>query len=166
MTADDLLRVLSLKTGFDPIEHALLSKHGEGHMQYRLLGRVSGPHVGTWRLFLLHILRASRRAPWSIDISRNYMLKEMPTGETTVAYAWRLVLQDRKKENHIEHHFPAIRQSLVDYQPVVQAAAETEEVKLYGTRRNTNASTGGGYASSLNNAVVGPAAAAARRAGG
>lgn len=163
MTADELLRLLTHKTGFDPIEHSLLSKQDQGHLQYRLLGRVSGQHVVTWRLFLLHILRAARRAPWSIDISRSYLLKDMPSGEVTIAYAWRIVMQDRKKEKPIEHHFPSIRQALVDYQPVLPAAMETEEVKLYGTKRSGGPTTGGGYASSLFNAVVGPAAVAANK---
>lgn len=165
MTADELLRLLAQKTGFDPIEHALLTDMTGGHVQYRLVGRVSGTHVGTWRLFLLHILRSARKAPWSIDISRTYMLKDMPTGESMVVYAWRLVLQDRKKSHAIEHHFPAIRQSLLDYHPVPQAPSEVDEVKLYGTKRSGGPTTGGGYASSVFSAVVGPAAVAASRAG-
>jgi len=168
MTVDDLLKVFVGKTGLEPIEHALMLPAQGGHMQYRIVCRVVGDHVGTWRVFLLHILRAARRAPWSIDVSRTYMLKDMPTGDTVVVYAWRLVLQDRKKEHPIEHHFPAIRQALVDYTRVPVGASETEEVKLYGTKRTGAGAPGtGGYASSVFNAVVGPAAAqAAQRANG
>ena len=165
MTADDILKVLAAKTGLEPIEHTLLVPVAGGHSQYRIVCRVVGDHVGFWRLFLLHILRAARKAPWSIDVSRTYMLKDMPGGDTVVVYAWRLVLQDRKREHPIEHHFPVIRQSVVDYHPAKSTSTETDEVKLYGTKRTAPGTVGsGGYAAGVFNAVVGPAAVAAARA--
>ena len=158
MTVDDVLRVLVQKTGLEVVEHALLMPTQGGHVQYRIVGRVTSEHTARWAGFLLHVLKAARRAPWSIDISRMYMLKDMPNGDTAVVYAWRLVIQDRQKANTVEHHFPAIRQSIVDYQPTQAAPSEVNEVKLYGTKRNTGPGSGGGYATSVLTPLVGPAA--------
>lgn len=165
MTVEDVLRALAQKTGFEVIEHALLAPTQNGHTQYRIVGRVTGKSGQLWVGFLLHVLRIARRAPWSIDISRSYLLKDMPDGETALVYVWRLVLQDRRKEHPIEHHLPAIRQAILDYQLAPAMRTETDEVKLYGTKRNTGPGTGGGYASSVFSPVVGPAAAAIARNG-
>jgi hypothetical protein len=146
MKPDDLIRTLQMRGGFE-----LVNQQASAN-QLRLLGRVSRQASNGWLLVLRQLLRAADRSPWSIDISKQYFLRE-----DKVMYGWRVIVQ---AEGVAQHYADVIKVIATTPRP----RAIVDEQPLPGVRGDRNAPSvsnrGKGAQGSLS-AVVGPMAVAA-----
>jgi len=153
MTADDLLRVLRMRSGFEAVNHQ------ESANQLRVLGRVQKQGVNGWLLVARQLLLASERSDWSLDVSKQYFLRG-----GKIMFGWRLILQGNLVAQRYEHVAQVVANA-------PRARAIVEEQLLPGARAGVDRNApslenrGKGAQGSLK-AVVGPFASAALRRGG
>ncbi len=148
---DDLTKALHAKAGFEQVE----STGGQGS-QLRLVGRVPANMSSHWTLMAHHLLQVMDGNAWKVDISRMYFLRQVPSGKK-MFYAWRLIFQAPKLEDQLQSILGAV---MTVPQP---SRVEIQEFPLAGARTHRNSfGSQGGYAGSVLNTPVGPAAIAAK----
>ena len=148
MNFAELVRILKMRGGFDVVNHAITKN------QIRVLGRVPKDMMNAWLVIIHHMLSHSEAAAWSVDISKQYFLRN-----GRVLFGWRLIIQG----DDIEQHLPSICEALSN---TPRPKVIVEEQKLYGASSNRNAPRGGKGAQGVLTAVVGPMAVAQQMAGG
>lgn len=153
-TCADFLQALHSKCGFEPVGKE------ETPSRLRLAGRVvdgqTNSNTKNWLIVLQRLLRSSRGAGWSVDVSKHYLV---PTER--MVYEWRLIFQGEVLSNH----YPAILQ--VIRSAPVSSRGEVTEIPLAGVNANRNNPAGGRRgAGNYGTVPVGPLALHARLMGG
>lgn len=142
MQVDDLLNQLHTRGGFELVNQNL------SETQARLMGRVHKNSMGSWLILVQKLLQRSGQA-WSVDISRQYFLRD-----DRVVYAWRLIFQGKD----LQAALPDICQTIIN---APRARTFVDEQPLVGARANRNSPNAKGKgAQGVLTAAVGPMAVA------
>lgn len=86
-TPDQLLQALNRRFGFETVTQNV------GTKQIRVVGRVSPDYKRNWLVGIQHLLTQEQSSPWSVDISRQYFLRN-----GVVVWGWRLIFQHEDLE--------------------------------------------------------------------
>lgn len=134
-----LQAALQQRVGFEAIQQETKPN------QVRYFGRVRPSHMPTWLAAMRDLLQVAEKAPWSIDLSRQYFLR----GDK-LFFGWRIIIQG-----------PELHQYLPQVVDVIQrvqiVTRQVDEVPLYA-RPDRNALRNGRGAQPTEKAVVGPLA--------
>lgn len=136
-----LQAVLQQRVGFEVVQLSAKTN------QVRYFGRVRSSYMPTWLEAMRELLVVSEKAPWSIDLSRQYFLR----GEK-LFFGWRIILQGE----NLQIHLPQITDLI---QRVKVMSRQLDEVPL-NARADRNALRNGKGAQPTGTAVVGPLAKA------
>jgi hypothetical protein len=119
-----LKSILRERAGFEVVDLS------SADSQIRIVGRVPPNASSQWVLIVHHLLLVSRKAAWKVDISRNYFLRDAPSGPK-LFYAWRLIFQA-----------PNISEQLIEISSAFKNAPKPARVELQeyplGATRNRN----------------------------
>jgi len=143
-----LSQTLKMRSGYE------LVSCSEAPNQVRILGRVPGEMMDTWKVMMSALLDASERASWNIDISKQYFKRQ-----GHLVFGWRIILQGQDVADRLLEVCEVVSNA-------PRAKVVVEEQRLYGASANRNAPRGGKGAQGVLTAVVGPMAIAAQRSGG
>jgi hypothetical protein len=138
--AKKLLAGLEHKVNFECVADSASDR------QIRLIGRVYPEHMPLWLNIIKQLLLQQEEAPWSMDISKHYFLRE---GE--VRFGWRIILQAGDVAKHLDDVVSVILQT-------VEPRQEVREVPLYGAGSYRQGLKKGRGAQPTGKAVVGKAA--------
>lgn len=129
-TPDQLLQALNRRFGFETVTQSV------GTKQLRVVGRVGADHKRNWLVGIQHLLTQEQSRPWSVDISRQYFLRN-----GVVVWGWRLIFQHEDLEALYADVISAINNA-------PRARFEVEEQALPGVsgQRHTMTSKGKGSA--------------------
>lgn len=147
MNFAELVRVLKMRGGFDVVNQSVTTN------QIRILGRVPKDMMNAWLVIIHHMLSHSEAASWSVDISKQYFLRN-----GRVLFGWRVIFQGEQ----IEQHLPMICEAISN---TPRPKVIIEEQRLHGASANRNSPRGGKGAQGVLTAVVGPMAVAQQMAG-
>lgn len=144
MKVDSLLYKLQERGGFEVVNNTPSAN------QVRLMGRVPKPAMAGWLILVQRLLLQSDRSPaWSVDISKQYFLRN-----DQVVFGWRLIFQGKELEAHLYE----IEQTITN---APRARAFVDEQILAGAQANRNAPNSSGKgAQGVLKAAVGPQAVA------
>jgi len=138
----------------DALKSALLSKAGYEIIQenvepnrLRFFGRVRPSHMPAWLEIMQGMLVASEKAPWTVDISRQYFLRG-----TKMFWGWRVILQGDDVHSHLNQLSTLVQNTRI-------LTRELNEAPL-NAGPNRNALRNGRGAQPMGQAVVGPLARA------
>jgi hypothetical protein len=95
--------------------------------QIRVLHRVSKDGMQNWLVMMQHLLQAAERAPWNVDLSKQYFLRA-----NRVHYGWRMIIQAQ----NVRSHLPAI---IAVVQAAPRARRVVEEMPLVGAGTSRSA---------------------------
>lgn len=142
MEVKDLYVALKQKVGFSVVGETFTD------VQLRVIGRIPPTGTGTWLQVLESLLIASEQAPWDIDASKQYFLRD-----GSIRYAWRLIFQvgaEDVVQNHIQTFVNIVH-------GVNNVQTQIMEVSLHGNPNRNSLKRGKG-AQEAGKAVVGPMA--------
>lgn len=150
---EDLKKILAARAGFEAVDASVAES------QIRLIGRVPPNASSHWLLIVHRMLVACGRAAWKVDISRQYFLRDLPSGPK-LFYAWRLIFQAPQIETVMPNILNTIHTS------PRPAVVELAEFPLPGgdTYRKSYANGKGAYSAESVPSVV--MSAASRKGGG
>jgi hypothetical protein len=77
-----LLEALHTRFGFETVNQNV------GQRQVRVVGRIAPEYRRNWVVGIQHLLSQEQNRPWSVDISRQYFLRN-----GVVVWGWRLIFQ-------------------------------------------------------------------------
>lgn len=82
----DLQAALHKKSGFQVLDHN--ASEGQLRVMGRQLKDTMGVNLNNWFLVIRTLLQKHTKAPWKVDVSKNYFLR----GDVVI-YGWRLIFQ-------------------------------------------------------------------------
>ncbi len=145
MSLNQLIAHLNNRGGFELVSHSVADS------QIRLLGRVHRESMGPWLVLLQHLLSLESDRPWSLDVSKNYFLKNKQ-----VVFAWRVLIQ----APDVAQHLPSLVHAVLN---APRARMVVEEQPLVGASASRGDLVRGKGAQGVLKAAVGPLAVAGMR---
>lgn len=122
-TANDLKALLAARTGFETLDMQ------PSEARIRLVGRVPPNATSQWVLIVHKLLTTAERAPWKVDISRFYFLRDAGNNKK-LFYSWRVIFDAPQVQNHLKHIMDTINGA------PRPARVELQEIPLHGAQRN------------------------------
>lgn len=109
--------------------------------QLRVVGRVPASTMPGWLELVTELLtQAEVSVSWSLDVSKQYFLRE-----GSLVYAWRLIFQADKLQDCQEEIIELLRASAPRPRP--QAEVTEQPLSVLGPRNTYNSATGKGASS-------------------
>jgi hypothetical protein len=147
MQIEDLLHKLQVRGGFETVNNT------GTNTQLRILGRVPKDAMNGWLIVVQRFLAASEKADWTVDVSKQYFLKN-----EKVVFGWRLIFQGDTVWDQIDE-----LGKIVTNAPRPRAVVDEQPLSGANPNRNVPSATGKG-AQGVLKAAVGPVAVAQARA--
>ena len=132
-----LIQTLSTRAGFDVVNQSVTDN------QVRIIHRVAKEGMPNWLVVMQELLQASETAPWSVDLSKQYFLRN-----GRLIYGWRFILQAPDVLEHLDAVIKAVEKAprarrIIEEQPLAGASAHRNTlVRGRGAQSTLRSQTG------------------------